>query len=124
MTTKKLLLAEDDALLASLLDYRLKKNGYEVTICVDGKKVKEYLKTERPDIIVTDIMMPYFSGLELTDYVRNQLKLKIPIIVLSSAGNEENVLSAFNLGANDFLAKPVSPAELLLRLHKELANQN
>lgn len=122
MQTIKLLLAEDDALLASLLDYRLKKGGYQVTICADGKKVKEYLTNTKPDIIVTDIMMPYFSGLELTDYVRNQLNLKIPIIVLSSAGNEENVLSAFKLGANDFLSKPVSPAELLLRLQKELAN--
>lgn len=124
MNSKKLLLAEDDALLASLLDYRLKKDGYQVTICSDGKKVKEYLEENRPDVIITDIMMPYFSGLELTDYVRNQLKLKIPIIVLSSAGNEENVLSAFKLGANDFLSKPISPAELILRLQKELAHQN
>ncbi|MDP5231530.1 MAG: response regulator [Cellulophaga sp.] len=124
MNSKKLLLAEDDALLASLLDYRLKKDGYQVTICSDGKKVKEYLEENRPDVIITDIMMPYFSGLELTDYVRNQLKLKIPIIVLSSAGNEENVLSAFKLGANEFLSKPISPAELILRLQKELAHQN
>jgi DNA-binding response OmpR family regulator len=124
MITKKLLLAEDDALLASLLDYRLKQHGYQVTICADGKKVKEYLENTEPDIIVTDIMMPYFSGLELTDYVRNQLKLKIPIIVVSSAGNEENIVCAFKLGASDFMAKPVSPAELILRLQKELAHQN
>jgi two-component system alkaline phosphatase synthesis response regulator PhoP len=117
----KLLLADDDQLLASLLHFRLKKAGYEVKICTDGKSVKNYLETEKPDVIVTDIMMPYFSGLEITDYVRNELELEVPIIILSSAGNEENVLSAFKLGANDFLAKPVSPAELLLRLKKELA---
>tara|TARA_R110002050_G_scaffold16019_2_gene49136 strand:+ start:233292 stop:233657 length:366 start_codon:yes stop_codon:yes gene_type:complete len=121
MDTIKLLLADDDELLASLLNYRLKKGGYEVTLCVDGKKVKEYLENNTPDVIVTDIMMPYFSGLEITDYVRNVLKLDIPIIILSSAGNEENVLNAFKLGANDFLSKPVSPAELILRLKKELA---
>lgn len=121
MSKLKLLLAEDDELLASLLDFRLKKAGYEVVLCSDGKKVKEFLENETPDIIVSDIMMPYFSGLEVTDYVRNELKLNIPIIILSSAGNEENVLNAFKLGANDFLPKPVSPAELLLRLTKELA---
>lgn len=121
MVAKKLLLADDDELLAALLDYRLKKGGYDVTICIDGKSVKSYLENNRPDVIVTDIMMPYFSGLEITDFVRNELKLNIPIIILSSAGNEENVLSAFKLGANDFLSKPVSPAELLLRLKKELA---
>ncbi|MGB5430496.1 response regulator, partial [Eudoraea sp.] len=86
----------------------------------DGRDVKEYLKTATPDIIVSDIMMPYFSGIELIDYVRNQLNLKIPIIIISTAGNEENVLSAFELGANDFISKPVSPSELLVRVGREL----
>jgi DNA-binding response OmpR family regulator len=65
-------------------------------------------------------MMPYFSGIELIDFVRNELKSKIPIIIISSAGNEVNVLNAFELGANDFISKPVSPSELLVRVDKEL----
>ncbi|MEP0134204.1 MAG: response regulator [Eudoraea sp.] len=120
MIKKNLLLAEDDELLASLLDYRLQKGGYNVHLAKDGRDVKEYLKTATPDIIVSDIMMPYFSGIELIDYVRNQLNSKIPIIIISSAGNEENVLSAFELGANDFISKPVSPSELLVRVGREL----
>jgi len=120
MVKKNLLLAEDDELLASLLDYRLQKGGYNVHVANDGRDVKEYLKTATPDIIVSDIMMPYFSGIELIDYVRNQLDSKIPIIIISSAGNEENVLSAFELGANDFISKPVSPSELLVRVGREL----
>ena len=123
MVKKNLLLAEDDELLASLLDYRLQKGGYNVHLANDGREVKEYLKTATPDIIVSDIMMPYFSGIELIDYVRNQLNSKIPIIIISSAGNEENVLSAFELGANDFISKPVSPSELLVRVGREL-NKN
>lgn len=117
---KKILLAEDDELLVSLLQFRLKKEGYEVAYVSNGKEVKKYLETTIPDIIVSDIMMPYFSGIELIDYVRNELKLPIPIIIISAAGNEENVLSAFELGANDFVAKPFSPTELLLRISKEL----
>ena len=89
----------------------------------DGKQVKEYLAQRMPDIIVSDIMMPYFSGMELIDYVRNELKSKIPIIIISSAGNEENVINAFELGANDFISKPVSPSELLVRVAREL-NKN
>ncbi|MFC2148014.1 MAG: response regulator [Eudoraea sp.] len=123
MVKKNLLLAEDDELLASLLDYRLQKGGYNVHVANDGRDVKEYLKTATPDIIVSDIMMPYFSGIELIDYVRNQLDSKIPIIIISSAGNEENVLSAFELGANDFISKPVSPSELLVRVGRELNKQ-
>ena len=122
MTGKKqLLLAEDDELLASLLNYRLEKGGYEVHLAQDGREVKEFLKHSIPDIIVSDIMMPYFSGIELVDYVRNDLDLKIPVIIISSAGNEENVLNAFELGANDFISKPVSPSELLVRVGRELS---
>ena len=82
-------------------------------------KSRKYMKI-RP---LRDIMMPYFSGMELIDYVRNELKSNIPIIIISSAGNEENVLNAFELGANDFISKPVSPSELLVRVEREL-NKN
>lgn len=117
---KKLLLAEDDELLASLLNFRLQKGGYNVTLSRDGKEVKESLANDIPDVIVSDIMMPYFSGMELIDFVRNDLKLNIPIIIISSAGNEENVLNAFELGANDFISKPVNPSELLVRVAREI----
>ncbi|MCX2719581.1 response regulator transcription factor [Lentiprolixibacter aurantiacus] len=120
MVKKHLLLAEDDELLASLLEYRLKLAGFEVILAQDGKEVKEYLSKETPDIIVSDIMMPYFSGIELVDFLRNTLHSQIPVIVISTAGNEENVLSAFELGANDFIAKPVNPSELLVRVNREL----
>lgn len=116
----EVLLADDDDLLASLLGFRLKKGGYDVHHSSNGKEVKEYLKTNTPDIIVSDIMMPYFSGIELINYVRNDLSLRTPIIIISSAGNEENVLSAFELGANEFISKPFSPTELLVRLKREL----
>lgn len=120
MDKKKLLLAEDDELLATLLDFRLKKEGYEVQLSKDGREVKEHLQNQMPDVIVSDIMMPYFSGMELIDYVRNELKSTIPIIIISSAGNEENVISAFELGANDFISKPISPSELIVRLNRIL----
>lgn len=123
MEERKILLAEDDELLAALIRHRLEKGGYEVNQSRDGKEVKDYLAHTMPDIIICDIMMPYFSGMELIDFVRNELQSKVPIIIISSAGNEENVLNAFELGANDFLAKPISPAELLVRVAKEL-NKN
>ncbi|PKB44301.1 MULTISPECIES: response regulator transcription factor [unclassified Cellulophaga] len=117
---KRLLLAEDDELLSSLLKFRLQKSGYIVDVVVNGKEVKEYLTNNTPDLIVSDIMMPYMSGIELIDYVRNTLNSMLPIIIISSAGNEENVLNAFEMGANDFLSKPVSPPELLIRVARVL----
>lgn len=121
MKKRQILLAEDDDMLASLLNYRLEKGGYDVVLKNDGKEVKNWLNESLPDIIVSDIMMPYFSGIELVDYIRNELKSTIPIILISSASNEENVLSAFEMGANDFISKPVSPSELLVRVSREIS---
>ncbi len=123
MEKRKLLLAEDDELLASLLNFRLQKGGYDVSLSTDGREVKEYLSKTIPDIIVSDIMMPYFSGMELVDFVRNEMQSNVPIILISSAGNEENVLNAFELGVNDFLSKPISPSELLVRIERQLSKR-
>ncbi|MGB5273973.1 MAG: response regulator transcription factor [Flavobacteriaceae bacterium] len=117
---KTILFADDDELLAALLTFRLQKGGYTVIWCRDGREVKAQLAKSMPDMIISDIMMPYFSGIELLDYVRKELGSATPVIIISSAGNEENVMSAFELGANDFISKPVSPAELLIRVSREL----
>lgn len=120
MVKRKILLAEDDELLASLLSFRLQKGGYDVQWSKNGREVKEHFSQFNPDLVISDIMMPYFSGIELIDYVRKELNLSTPIIIISSAGNEENVLNAFEIGANDFLSKPVSPAELMVRVQREM----
>lgn len=116
MKKKQILLAEDDEMLASLLSYWLERSKYEVSVVDNGLKVKEALKEGLPDLIISDIMMPYFSGIELVDHVRNTMKSQLPIILISAASNDENILNAFELGANDFLAKPISPQELIVRV--------
>lgn len=119
-TGKLLLLADDDEMLSTLLKYRLEKGGYRVDLAKDGREVKEYLARQLPDMIVSDIMMPYFSGIELLEFLRVQMNSRIPVIIVSTAGNESNVLNAFELGADDFITKPVSPSELLVRVGKLL----
>ena len=118
---KKVLLAEDNTTLALLLKFRLEKEGYELLMAEDGKVAIELLEEHTPDLILTDIMMPFVSGLELISHVRNELNMQaIPIIVFSAAGQEEMVLKAFNLGANDFMGKPFSPNELVIRIKRLL----
>ncbi|MGR3811544.1 response regulator transcription factor [Jiulongibacter sp. NS-SX5] len=114
----KIYIFEDELLLLKSLEFRFKKEGYEVVTCSDGHQAKLKLQEELPDIIITDIMMPFLNGLELVSIVRNELESETPIIVLSSAGLEKTVLEAFELGADDFLAKPFSPNELLIRVKK------
>ena len=115
---KKIVLAEDNSTLSLLLKFRLEKEGYEIIVAADGKEAIEKIEQQSPDLILTDIMMPYVSGLEVVSFVRNDLKIQTPIIVFSAAGQEEMVLKAFNLGANDFMGKPFSPNELVIRVKR------
>jgi DNA-binding response OmpR family regulator len=117
---KKIVLAEDNSVLSLLLKFRLEKEGYKLLIAVDGKQAIELIEEHNPELILTDIMMPFVSGLEVISHVRNKLNLQTPIIVFSSAGQEEIVLKAFDLGATDFMSKPFSPHELVIRVKRLL----
>ena len=121
MNKQKIVLAEDNSTLSLLLKFRLEKEGYELLMAVDGKEALELIELHQPDLILTDIMMPFVSGLEVISHVRNKLSMETPVIVFSSAGQEEMVLKAFNLGANDFMGKPFSPNELVIRVKRLLA---
>ena len=117
---KKIVLAEDNSVLSLLLKFRLEKEGYKLLIAVDGKQAIELIEEHNPELILTDIMMPFVSGLEVISHVRNKLNSQTPIIVFSAAGQEEIVLKAFDLGATDFMSKPFSPHELVIRVKRLL----
>lgn len=122
MSKKKIVLAEDNSTLSLLLKFRLEKEGYELFIATDGKQAVDLIENEHPDLVLSDVMMPFISGLEVISHLRNKLNLDTPIIVFSSAGQEEMVLKAFNLGANDFMGKPFSPNELVIRIKRLIGN--
>jgi len=115
----KILIAEDEQMMLALLQKNLQDDGYEVITAKDGREAMDKLQHEQPDLIITDILMPYSSGLEIIAYVRSFPK-QIPIIVLSGLGHEATVLEAFNTGANDFITKPFNPTELSLRVRRLL----
>lgn len=117
---KIIVLAEDNTLLSLLLKFRLEKEGYKLLIAKNGKEAIELIEEHEPELILTDIMMPFISGLEVISHVRNKLYRQTPVIVFSAAGQEEIVLKAFNLGATDFMTKPFSPNELVIRIKRLL----
>lgn len=112
----KILVCEDEEILLTSLEFRLKKQGFEIILAKDGKEALEKIKTESPDLIVADVMMPHVTGLELIKFVRKKMKSDMPIIMISALGNDETVLEAFRLGATDFISKPFKPSELVLRI--------
>jgi len=117
---KKIVIAEDNSVFLLLIKLRLEKEGYQLFIENDGKKAIELIEAHEPDLILTDIMMDYVSGLEVVSHVRNVLEKQTPIIVFSASGQEEMVIKAFDLGANDFMGKPLSPNELVSRVKRAL----
>jgi len=118
---KKILIAEDDELLIKLVQIRLEKDGHEIIPVINGAEVMKIIDTTDIDLVLTDIMMPYTTGLEIISYIRANSKRYIPIIVLSNMALESTILEAFSLGADDFINKPFSPNELSVRVKRLLA---
>ena len=117
---KKILIIEDDLLISSLVEFRLKKEGYQTVTVKDGNEGISAIDTEQFDLIITDVMIPFKNGIEIIHHSKN-VKPNLPIIVLSALGEEESVvLEAFNLGVADFVPKPFNPNELAIRVKRIL----
>jgi DNA-binding response OmpR family regulator len=117
----EILFCEDDQAIVSMVKFKLtRENIGNITNAPDGRKAKQLLSSNNFDLIITDIHMPFHSGLEIVTFVRKELNKETPIIILSAEGLEETVLQAFDIGANDFLSKPFSPAELAIRVKRLL----
>jgi DNA-binding response OmpR family regulator len=114
----KILVAEDEPMLLKTIELKLKKEGYDVIATADGREAMEQIEKASPDIIITDIMMPYASGLEIINLVRQKINKKTPIIMLSAMEQEKVVMEAFELGADDYITKPFSLNELVIRVKR------
>lgn len=115
MTTFKILYAEDDETLAFLTKDNLEQHGYEVTHCSDGNFCLEQFKSAAFDICILDIMLPKMDGFELATEIRKR-NADIPIIFLSAKTLKEDRIKGLRLGADDYLVKPFSIEELLLKI--------
>ncbi len=116
----KILIIEDDEVVLSMLRYKLTKEDFIVETVKNARLALQTAIEFKPDLILTDIMMPFVSGLEFLNIYRNELKKDTPIIVLTSLGQEETILQAFELGADDFIAKPFNANEVVIRIKKAL----
>lgn len=114
-----ILIAEDDELILRTIEHKLVKEDFEVILTRNGREAITMINKRKPDIVITDIMMPFASGIEILSALQ-EMKLYPPpqVIILSSLGQEDVVGEAFNLGASDFMVKPFSPNELILRIKR------
>lgn len=117
MTSPKLLLVEDDASLAELLEYRFESEGYDVRVTADGDEALQLAIEEVPDLVILDWMIEGTSGIEVCRRLRrDKATARVPIIMLTAREAEDDRVRGLETGADDYLTKPFSPRELLARV--------
>ena len=117
-----ILIVDDDKRILQLINDYLIKNNFRISTANNALKAREKIENIEFDLIILDIMMPGESGLKLTDTLKKN-NFKTPILLLSALGNADDRIKGLEIGANDYLAKPFEPKELLLRM-KNLIKKN
>ncbi|PLY11427.1 MAG: DNA-binding response regulator [Arcobacter sp.] len=117
LTQLKILIVEDEKRLSQLLKDAISEYFFSVIIAKDGKEGLKKFKSFKPDIVITDIMMPFCDGLEMTQKIK-ELDESVPIIVLSAHSDKEKLLKAIDLGINKYFIKPFDPDELIEHIRK------
>ena len=115
----KILLAEDEPSLGQIVKESLESRGYDVILCADGKDAEQKYHESEPHLLVLDVMMPKKDGFTLAKDIRSQ-DSKIPIIFLTAKSQARDVVEGFTLGGNDYLKKPFSMEELIVRIENLL----
>lgn len=114
---KTILVVDDEQDLLDLIEYNLKKEGFDVLKAEDGKEGIKMAREHMPDLVLLDIMMPKMDGLEAVEVIRNDEELKrIPIIFLTARGDEKTEVEGLNKGGDDYITKPISTTKLISRI--------
>jgi DNA-binding response OmpR family regulator len=121
--TVNILLIDDDELILKVVNRILQKEGFVVKTATNGKEALEIIDREKFDLMITDLMMPYSNGFEVISKFKQHPNAEgVPIIVISSVGTENAIRDGLNIGADDYLRKPIMPDELIIRV-KRLINK-
>ena len=111
---QRILVVDDDPTISDVVTRYLQSDGYDVQVAFDGEEALEHARAFYPDLVVLDLMLPKLDGLEVCRLLRSQGS--VPIIMLTAKGDEMDRLVGLNLGADDYIAKPFSPRELVARV--------
>lgn len=112
----KILIVEDEVNIASFIKRGLQECGYEVSAAYDGEEAWQLIKQERFDLFMLDIIMPKIDGLQLCKMIRQNLGYSIPILMVTALGTTDDIVSGLDAGADDYISKPFSFAELQARI--------
>ena len=120
----KILLVEDEQDLADIVVYNLEREGFSVFHANDGKKALQFIKSSEVDLVLLDLMLPDMAGIDICKKIRNKEKTaNLPIIMVTAKGEEIDRVVGFEVGADDYVVKPFSARELILRVKAVLRRQ-
>lgn len=118
VSKNKILIVDDEPDIRELIEYNLRKEGYQVTTAVNGKEAIKLAKENTPDLIILDIMMPEMDGIEACRIMRTMPEFRHTFMVFLTARSEEySEIAGFNVGADDYIAKPIKPRVLVSRIN-------
>ena len=124
MARKKILMVDDAATILVMEKKLLSKEPYDLITAIDGQEAVEKAESERPDLILMDIVMPKMDGLEAVQKIReNEATKLIPIIMVTTRGEEDNMERSYKNGCNDYITKPINGPELLTKIRNFLEEQ-
>jgi len=130
MAKEKILVADDEEDILELLKFKLSREGYQVICAASGEEALSCVRLGTPDLIVLDLMLPGMDGIEVTRELKNDPDTEnIPIVMLTAKGEEADIVTGLELGADDYITKPFSPRILIARVkavlrRKENASQD
>lgn len=113
----KILIAEDNSLMLKIIQKSLEKKGFEVITTIDGLDAIQKIEEHHPDVVILDIMMPFYSGLEIVSKLKQDSN-KVRVIVISDMGQQSVVDEAMKLGADEYIFKPFSINTLVSNIYR------
>ena len=114
MPPLKILVCDDERHIVRLIQVNLERQGWEVVTAYDGKEGLEKVKSEKPGLMVLDVMMPYMDGFEVLKSIRKEPETeKLPVIMLTAKAQDKDVFEGYHYGADMYLTKPFNPRELV-----------
>lgn len=114
MPPLKILVCDDERHIVRLIQVNLEKQGYQVVTAYDGKEGLEKVQSEKPDLMVLDVMMPYMDGFEVLKALRRDAATEtLPVIMLTAKAQDKDVFEGYHYGADMYLTKPFNPMELV-----------
>lgn len=125
MPKEKILVVDDEEDILELVKYNLEREGFQITCAESGEKAVEGTRQEPPNLIVLDLMLPGIDGLEVARRLKQRQKTAgIPIVMLTAKGEEADIVTGLELGADDYITKPFSPRVLIARIKAVLRRQS